>query len=54
MYVCKNARRTTVVFGILVDSNIEKRGAQPLQRDGNVADGSEHDLRIQMLDQVLV
>jgi len=53
-YVCKNARRTTVVFGILVDSNIEERGAQPLQRDGNVADSSEHDLRIQMLDQVLV
>jgi len=54
MYVCKNARRTTVVFGILVDSNIEERGAQPLQRDGNVANSSEHDLRIQMLDQVLV
>jgi len=42
------------VFGVFVDSNVEERGVQPLQRHGNVGDGSKNDFRVEMLNQMLV
>jgi len=42
------------VFGVLVDSNVEKRGAQPLERDGHVGDGTKNDFSVQVFNQMLV
>ena len=42
------------MFGVLVDSNVEERGAQPLKRHRDVRDGSKNDFSIQVLNQMLV
>ena len=40
------------MFLVLFDSDVEERWPQPLQGDGDVSDGVENNLSIQMLYQV--
>ena len=39
---------------VLLDANEEKSGLEPLQSDGDVGDGVQHNLSVQVLDQVTV
>ena len=47
-------QQQTVVFRVFVDSNVEKRGAQPLKRHGDVSDRSKDNLGVQMFYQMLM
>jgi len=42
------------VFGVVVDADVEECGSEPGERDGHIGDSSEHDLSVEMLDQMLM
>lgn len=44
----------TIVCGVFKSSDVEEGGADPVQGHFDVTDGSEHNLSVQVLDQVAV
>ena len=49
-----HTHRLTIVPWVLLDANEEESGLEPFQSDGDVSDGVQHYLGIQVLDQVTV
>ena len=42
------------MFWVVEDAYVEEGGLDPVEGDCDVGDGGQHDLSIQVLDQVLV
>ena len=43
---------STIVFWVLCDAYVQEGGSEPLQCNGNVSDGMEHNLCIHVLNQI--
>ena len=43
---------STVVFWVLCDAYVQKGGSEPLQCNGNISDGMEHNLCIHVFNQI--
>ena len=43
---------STVVFWVLCDAYVQECGSEPLQCNGNISDGMEHNLCIHVLNQI--
>ena len=52
--IANRVKELTVVFWVLHDSDVEERRLDPLQRHRHIADGVQHNLSIQVLNQMVV
>ena len=43
---------STIVFWVLCDAYVQEGGSEPLQCNGNISDGMEHNLCIHVLNQI--